>query len=83
MDIQMPFMDGMEAARIIKQSAPADKRPYVVAVTAHAIKGDREKYLAMGMDEYVSKPVSMQAVSDVIDIFRSIRVNSSTDGSTA
>lgn len=83
MDIQMPFMDGMEAARIIKQSAPADKRPYVVAVTAHAIKGDREKYLAMGMDEYVSKPVSMQAVSDVIDIFRSTRVNSSTDGSTA
>ena len=73
MDIQMPFMDGMEAARIIKQSAPAEKRPYIVAVTAHAIKGDREKYLAMGMDEYVSKPVSMQAVSDVIDIFRAIR----------
>lgn len=83
MDIQMPFMDGMEAARIIKQSAPADKRPYIAAVTAHAIKGDREKYLAMGMDEYVSKPVSMQAVSDVIDMFRSTRVNSSTDGSTA
>ncbi|OOC58460.1 PAS domain S-box protein [Paenibacillus ihbetae] len=83
MDIQMPFMDGMEAARIIKQSAPADKRPYVVAVTAHAIKGDREKYLAMGMDEYVSKPVSMQAVSEVIDIFRNTRMNSSTDGSTA
>ncbi|KOR88057.1 PAS domain S-box protein [Paenibacillus solani] len=67
MDIQMPYMDGMEAVRVIQESAPPDKQPYIVAVTAHAIKGDREKYLGMGMDEYVSKPVSMNVISNIID----------------
>ncbi|MGG4344105.1 PAS domain S-box protein [Paenibacillus lautus] len=69
MDIQMPFMDGTEAVRIIKESASSEKEPYIVAVTAHAIKGDREKYLGMGMDEYVSKPVSMNVISTIIDKF--------------
>jgi CheY-like chemotaxis protein len=39
----------------------------IVAVTAHAIKGDREKYLAMGMDDYISKPISLVAVSEIIE----------------
>ncbi|MGO4788741.1 PAS domain S-box protein [Paenibacillus sp. 2KB_20] len=69
MDIQMPFMDGTEAVRVIKESASSEKEPYIVAVTAHAIKGDREKYLGMGMDEYVSKPVSMSVISAIIDKF--------------
>ncbi len=69
MDIQMPFMDGMEAVQLIKESAPLDHQPYIVAVTAHAIKGDREKYLGMGMDEYVSKPVSLNVISAIIDQF--------------
>ncbi|WP_433938771.1 PAS domain S-box protein [Paenibacillus lautus] len=69
MDIQMPFMDGMEAVQLIKESAPPDHQPYIVAVTAHAIKGDREKYLGMGMDEYVSKPVSLNVISAIIDQF--------------
>ncbi|WP_127589647.1 PAS domain S-box protein [Paenibacillus lautus] len=69
MDIQMPFMDGTEAARLIKESTTSEKKPYIVAVTAHAIKGDREKYLGMGMDEYVSKPVSMNVISAIIDKF--------------
>lgn len=69
MDIQMPFMDGMEAVQLIKESAPPDHQPYIVAVTAHAIKGDREKYLGMGMDEYVSKPVSLNVISAIIDRF--------------
>ena len=45
------------------------KTAFIVAVTAHAIKGDREKYLGMGMDEYVSKPVSMNVISGIIDKF--------------
>lgn len=69
MDIQMPFMDGMEAVQLIKESATPDHQPYIVAVTAHAIKGDREKYLGMGMDEYVSKPVSLNVISAIIDQF--------------
>lgn len=69
MDISMPFMDGTEAVRLIKESASSEKQPFIVAVTAHAIKGDREKYLGMGMDEYVSKPVSMNVISGIIDKF--------------
>ena len=69
MDISMPFMDGTEAFRLIKESASSEKQPFIVAVTAHAIKGDREKYLGMGMDEYVSKPVSMNVISGIIDKF--------------
>jgi PAS domain S-box-containing protein len=69
MDIQMPFMDGMDAVKAIKESISSERDPYIVAVTAHAIKGDRERYLEMGMDEYVSKPVSMHMISGIIDKF--------------
>lgn len=68
MDVQMPLLSGIEATQTIKQTC-AGKAPFIVAVTAHAIKGDSEKYLAAGMDEYVSKPVSMQAVSSAIQRF--------------
>lgn len=70
MDISMPFLDGLEATKLIRKLAPEERKPFVVAVTAHAIKNDREKYLALGMDEYISKPVSMEEVSRVIEKFR-------------
>ncbi|NOU94358.1 PAS domain S-box protein [Paenibacillus sp. LMG 31456] len=73
MDIQMPWMDGLEATKAIKEIAATSsnkKRPYIVAVTAHAIKGDCQKYIAEGMDEYVSKPVSIHAISGIIDKFK-------------
>ncbi|MBO7742749.1 PAS domain S-box protein [Paenibacillus sp. MWE-103] len=66
MDIQMPLMDGIQATKHIKDMLAGNERPYIVAVTAHALKGDRERYIAAGMDEYISKPIQMEAVAQII-----------------
>jgi signal transduction histidine kinase/HPt (histidine-containing phosphotransfer) domain-containing protein/PleD family two-component response regulator len=61
MDIQMPEMDGMEATqRIRKQWLGPLNRPYIIAVTAHAMQGYRDKCLEAGMNEYVTKPVRLE-----------------------
>lgn len=66
MDIQMPEMDGFEAThQIIAQWA--DQRPLIVAMTANALKSDREKYLAAGMDDYISKPLTINQVKAGIE----------------
>jgi len=66
MDIQMPEMDGLETARAIR-ARDDDKRDVpIVALTAHAMKGDRETFLAAGMDDYLSKPVDFNEVSRVL-----------------
>jgi CheY-like chemotaxis protein len=62
MDMQMPEMDGLEATRRLRKDLPPEKQPYVVAMTANAMQSDRELCLAAGMDEYVSKPVRVEAL---------------------
>ncbi len=57
MDVQMPEMNGLEAARRITAKHKPDERPRIVAMTANAMQGDREACLAAGMNDYVSKPV--------------------------
>jgi signal transduction histidine kinase/CheY-like chemotaxis protein len=62
MDVQMPEMDGLEATRRITQRWRADQRPRIVAMTANAMQGDREECLAAGMDDYVTKPIRVDAL---------------------
>ena len=57
LDVQMPEMDGLTCARELGQRYPKESRPYLIAMTANAMTGDRENCLASGMDDYVSKPV--------------------------
>lgn len=59
MDIEMPVMDGVEACLAIKQME-VEHRPILVALTANAIAGDREKYLGLGFDGYLSKPLMVE-----------------------
>ncbi len=57
MDVQMPEMDGLEASRQICARWSRGERPHIVAMTANAMQGDRERCLEAGMDDYVSKPI--------------------------
>ena len=80
MDIQMPEMDGLEATAVIREfEASHHRQPFgeknsrisaagvpIIAMTAHAMQGDREKCLASGMNDYISKPIKREAVFTII-----------------
>ena len=66
MDVQMPDLSGLEATGLIRQSEPSDRRVPIVALTAHAMKGDRERCLEAGMDAYLTKPLRAQELFDVL-----------------
>lgn len=65
MDVQMPEMDGVEATHVIIKKL-GRKRPTIIAMTANAMEGDREKFLGEGMDDYISKPISVDALKNVL-----------------
>ena len=72
MDVQMPEMDGVEAtARIRAQEKLTGSHQIIVAMTAHAMKGDRERYLAAGMDEYLTKPISADELDAILNKYSS------------
>ena len=66
MDVQMPEMDGISATQRIHQTYPVHQRPYIIALTASAMKGDREKCLAAGMQSYLTKPIQPDALAHIL-----------------
>lgn len=67
LDVQMPVMDGIETTRHILEQWPDEReRPYIVAMTANALSGDRETYLNIGMDNYLSKPLRLEALANIL-----------------
>ncbi len=66
MDVAMPEMDGFEATRNIRHSKTVKIQPIIVAMTAHAMQGDKEKCIEAGMDNYISKPVRFEDVLSVL-----------------
>ena len=66
MDVRMPEMNGLEATRIIRKRWP-DSELAIIAVTAYALEGDREKCLEAGMDGYISKPVRIEDLAEQLN----------------
>ncbi len=66
MDLSLPKMDGWTATRTIKAQEPLNHIP-IIALTAHAMKGDRERALEAGCDDYISKPINLQELASKLD----------------
>lgn len=66
MDLQMPDMDGFEATKTIRTFEGATKHTPIIALTASAISGDRERCLAAGMDDYISKPIETDKLEIIL-----------------
>jgi CheY-like chemotaxis protein len=65
MDIRMPEMNGLDATQIIRRLWPNDG-PTIIAITAYSLEGDREKCLEAGMDDYISKPVKLDDLENML-----------------
>ncbi len=69
MDVQMPGMHGLEVTKIVRDpgSKVLNKDVPIIAMTAYALKGDRERFIEAGMDDYISKPVSLKSIGELLD----------------
>jgi CheY-like chemotaxis protein len=66
MDVQMPELDGCEATERLREMLPPAEQPWVIALTANILTGDREKCLAAGMDDYIPKPVRLSELENAL-----------------
>jgi two-component system, sensor histidine kinase and response regulator len=74
MDVQMPKMDGLEATAILRQrEKETGAHQAVIALTAHAMKGDQERCLAAGMDGYLTKPIRPPEIDEILDRYLAVR----------
>jgi CheY-like chemotaxis protein/HPt (histidine-containing phosphotransfer) domain-containing protein len=67
LDVQMPEVDGLEVARVLRRRSIGNKRPYLIAVTANVMQGDREQCLEAGMDDYISKPLQRDVLTAALE----------------
>ena len=79
MDVRMPEMDGLVATKRICQIFSEVKRPWIVAMTAHAMRGDREECLEAGMNDYISKPVRVEALVKALNNYISHKKSKQTN----
>jgi PAS domain S-box-containing protein len=70
MDVRMPEMSGLEASKVIRQRWPG-KKPLIIAITAYGLQGDRERCLDAGMDDYLSKPVQLEDLAEMLQKYAS------------
>jgi CheY-like chemotaxis protein len=66
MDVQMPVLDGLSATRRIRAEFPAERQPYIIALTANAMAGDEQQCIDAGMDGYLSKPLSKERLGEAL-----------------
>jgi CheY-like chemotaxis protein len=79
MDVQMPEMDGLEATATLREKEKRDGRGAhlpVVALTAHAVKGDEERCRAAGMDDYLAKPIRTNELEKILEKYAVLRSES-------
>jgi CheY-like chemotaxis protein/HPt (histidine-containing phosphotransfer) domain-containing protein len=83
MDVQMPEMDGLEASRAICARWAASERPRIIAMTAEAMPGDRDKCLAAGMDDYIVKPVTLDRLAAALAKCRPLAASTAPEAPAA
>jgi len=78
MDVQMPEMDGLEASRQVCARWSGNRRPHIIAMTAHAMQGDREECLRAGMNDYVSKPIRVPDLVEALNRVQALKPEGDT-----